>query len=102
MPRKGHIAKRETLADPVYGSQLVNKFVNSMMWDGKKSTAQGIFYSAMKKLEEKGGDEALKLFKKAVENAKPGLEVKTRDEHARHPEENDVGPGDERVVRVTE
>ena len=78
MPRKGHIAKRETLADPVYGSELVNKFVNSMMWDGKKSTAQGIFYSAMKKLEEKGGDEALKLFKKAVENAKPVLEVKTR------------------------
>jgi small subunit ribosomal protein S7 len=78
MPRKGHIAKREALADPVYQSQLVNKFVNSMMWDGKKSTAQSIFYDAMKKLEEKGGDEALKLFKKAVENAKPVLEVKTR------------------------
>jgi len=78
MPRKGHIAKREPLADPVYQSQLVNKFVNSMMWDGKKSTAQSIFYDAMKKLEDKGGDEALKLFKKAVENAKPVLEVKTR------------------------
>ncbi|HZP22100.1 MAG TPA: 30S ribosomal protein S7 [Terriglobales bacterium] len=78
MPRKGHIAKRETLADPVYQSTLVNKFVNSMMWDGKKSTAQTIFYTAMKKLEEKGGDEAMKLFKKAVENAKPVLEVKTR------------------------
>src|SRR5256885_6511243 len=78
MPRKGHIAKREPLADPVYQSTLVNKFVNSMMWDGKKSTAQGIFYSAMKKLEAKGGDEAIKLFKKAVENAKPVLEVKTR------------------------
>jgi small subunit ribosomal protein S7 len=78
MPRKGHIAKREPLADPVYQSTLVNKFVNSMMWDGKKSTAQGIFYTAMKKLEEKGGDEAMKLFKKAVENAKPVLEVKTR------------------------
>ena len=78
MPRKGHIAKRETLADPVYGSELVNKFVNSMMWDGKKSTAQGIFYKAMKQLEQRGGDEAIKLFKKAVENAKPVLEVKTR------------------------
>jgi small subunit ribosomal protein S7 len=79
MPRKGHIAKREPLADPVYGSTLANKFVNSMMWDGKKSTAQTIFYEAMKKLEEKGGgDDALKLFKKAVENAKPLLEVKTR------------------------
>ena len=78
MPRKGHIAKREPMADPVYESTLVNKFVNSMMWDGKKSHRPGIFYNAMKKLEEKGGDEAIKLFKKAVENAKPVLEVKTR------------------------
>jgi small subunit ribosomal protein S7 len=78
MPRKGHIAKREVAADPVYNSTLVTKFVNSMMWDGKKSTAQSIFYEAMKRLESKGGDEALKLFKKAVENAKPLLEVKTR------------------------
>jgi small subunit ribosomal protein S7 len=78
MPRKGYIAKREVAADPIYGSTLVTKFVNSMMWDGKKSTAQGIFYSSMKALGEKGGDDALKLFKKAVENAKPVLEVKTR------------------------
>ena len=79
MPRKGHIAKREPLADPVYSSTLANKFVNSMMWGGKKSTAQGIFYQAMKNLEEKGGgEEAIKLFKKAVENCKPLLEVKTR------------------------
>ena len=79
MPRKGHIAKREVAADPVYGSTLVTKFVNSMMWGGKKSTAQGIFYQSMKNLEEKGGgDDALKLFKKAVENCKPLLEVKTR------------------------
>ena len=79
MPRKGHIAKREVAADPVYGSELVTKFVNSMMWGGKKSTAQAIFYQAMKNLEEKGGgDDALKLFKKAVENCKPLLEVKTR------------------------
>ena len=78
MPRKGHISKREPLPDPVYTSTLVNKFINSMMWDGKKSTAQGIFYESMEKLLAKGGDEALKLFKKAVENAKPLLEVKTR------------------------
>ena len=79
MPRKGHIGKRELAADPVYGSTLVTKFVNSMMWGGKKSTAQGIFYKAMKNLEERGGgEEAIKLFKKAVENAKPLLEVKTR------------------------
>ena len=79
MPRKGHIGKREVASDPVYGSTLVTKFVNSMMWGGKKSTAQGIFYQAMKNLEDKGGgDDALKLFKKAVENCKPLLEVKTR------------------------
>jgi small subunit ribosomal protein S7 len=78
MPRKGHIAKRTVEPDPVYGSDLVTKFVNSMMWQGKKSTAEGIFYEALTRLQTKGGDEALKLFKKAVENAKPLLEVKTR------------------------
>jgi len=78
MPRKGYIAKREVVADPIYSSTLVTKIVNSMMWDGKKSTAQKIFYSSMKALGERGGDEALKLFKKAVENVKPVLEVKSR------------------------
>jgi small subunit ribosomal protein S7 len=78
MPRKGHIAKRTVEPDPVYGSDLVTKFINSMMWQGKKSTAEGIFYKSIKKLQDKGGDEGLKLFKKAVENAKPLLEVKTR------------------------
>jgi len=78
MPRKGHIAKREALADPVYQSSLVNKFVNSMMWDGKKATAQKLFYTAMDTLRERTGDDPLKVFKKAVENAKPVLEVKTR------------------------
>ena len=78
MPRKGHIAKRTVPADAVYGSDLVTKFINSMMWQGKRSTAEGIFYEALGKVQEKGGDEALKLCKKAVENAKPLLEVKTR------------------------
>ena len=78
MPRKGYIAKRKVENDPVYGSDLVTKFVNSMMWQGKKSTAEGIFYEALTRLQEKGGDEPLKLFKKAVENAKPLLEVKSR------------------------
>jgi small subunit ribosomal protein S7 len=78
MPRKGHIAKRTVAADGIYGSDLVTKFVNSLMWQGKKSTAEGIFYESMTRLQEKGGDEALKLFKKAVENAKPLLEVKSR------------------------
>src|SRR5260370_17412043 len=77
MPRKGHVPKREPLADPIYSSQLVTKFINTMMWGGKKSTAQGIFYKSMENLQSKGGDEALKLFKKAVDNANPMLEVKT-------------------------
>src|SRR5215475_14369367 len=78
MPRKGHIAKRTVPADAVYGSDLVTKFINSMMWQGKRSTAEGIFYEALTRLQQKGGDEAIKLFKKAVENCKPLLEVKTR------------------------
>ena len=78
MPRKGYIAKRTVPADAVYGSDLVTKFINSMMWQGKRSTAEGIFYEAVTRLESKGGDEGLKLFKKAVENVKPLLEVKTR------------------------
>ena len=78
MPRKGHIAKREVLADPIYNSTLVTKFINSMMWDGKRSTAQRIFYTAMEQMAQKGNDDALKLFKKAIENVKPMLEVKSR------------------------
>ena len=78
MPRKGHTSKRTVPVDAVYGSNLVTKFINSMMWQGKRSTAEGIFYEALTKVQEKGGDEALKLFTKAVENAKPLLEVKTR------------------------
>jgi len=78
MPRKAHIVRREVLPDPVFASTLVTKFVNQMMWDGKKSVAQQIFYRAMKIVEEKASDEPLKVFKKAVENVKPVLEVKSR------------------------
>jgi small subunit ribosomal protein S7 len=78
MPRKGHVSRREVEADPVFNSTLVTKFVNSMMWSGKKSTAQTIFYDAMQQVEKKGGSESITLFKKAVENVKPLLEVKTR------------------------
>jgi small subunit ribosomal protein S7 len=78
MPRRRRAIVREILPDPVYNSTLVEKFVNSMMWDGKKNTAQRIFYDAMEKLKDRTGDEPLKAFKKAVENAKPLLEVKTR------------------------
>jgi small subunit ribosomal protein S7 len=78
MPRRRRAVIREIVADPVYNSTLVEKFVNSMMWQGKKTVAQGIFYDAMNKLGERSGDDPLKAFKKAVENAKPLLEVKTR------------------------
>ena len=66
------------MPDAVYNSTLAEKFVNSMMWDGKKAISQAIFYDAMDKIRERSGDDPLKLFKKAVENCKPVLEVKTR------------------------
>ncbi len=78
MPRKGWVTRREVPPDSVYGSDLVQKFISSMMWDGKRSTAQSIFYSAMEQIAQKTNDDALKVFKKAVENVKPVLEVKTR------------------------
>jgi small subunit ribosomal protein S7 len=78
MPRKGLVTRRKQEVDPVYGNDLVEKFICSMMWDGKKSTAQRVFYGAMDQIAKKTNDEALKIFKKALENAKPILEVKTR------------------------
>ena len=78
MPRRRRPEPREILPDPVYNSTLAEKFVNSMMWDGKKNTSQRIFYGAMDKIKDRTQDDPLKLFKKAVENAKPLLEVKTR------------------------
>src|SRR3954453_11826865 len=78
MPRRRRAFIREVLPDPVYNSTLVEKFVNSMMWQGKKNTAHGIFYDALTPLQGRGDEDPLKTFKKAVENAKPLLEVKTR------------------------
>src|SRR6202167_1861609 len=78
MPRKGWVLRRKIPGDPVYGSDLVEKFISSMMYDGKRSTAQTIFYKAMDQVAKKSNDDAFKLFKKAVENCKPMLEVKTR------------------------
>jgi len=68
----------QVVPDPVYNSRLVSKFVNHMMMDGKKSTAQRIFYAALEVVGEKGGDEPLKLFKKAIDNVRPSVEVKSR------------------------
>src|ERR1700676_2231653 len=78
MPRRRTIDNREVVPDPVYASTLVEKFICSMMWDGKKNTAQRIFYTSMDKLKDRSQDDPVKVFKRAVENCKPLLEVKTR------------------------
>ena len=78
MPRKAHIVKREIVPDAMYQSTLISKFVNCIMYGGKKSTAQHILYNAMDVIQQKTQDDPLKLFKKAIENIKPVLEVKSR------------------------
>ena len=78
MPRKGFVVRRKIAGDAVYGSDLVQKFISSMMYDGKRATAQQIFYQAMENVAQKTNSDALTVFKKAVENVKPVLEVKTR------------------------
>lgn len=78
MPRRRVAGKRRVLPDPIYNSILVTKFINGVMWEGKKSVAEKIFYGAMEKIAEKTGEEPLKVFKKAVDNVKPTLEVKSR------------------------
>ena len=76
--RRAGAAKREVLPDPKYGSRLVAKFVNTMMVKGKKSTAERILYEALTALEDRTKQEALKMFKNAVDNVKPAVEVKSR------------------------
>ena len=78
MPRRRVAAKREILPDPIYNSVMVTKFINGVMWKGKKSIAEQIFYGAMQKIGEKTGEEPLKIFKNAVDNVAPALEVKSR------------------------
>ena len=78
MPRRGYIPKREILPDPVYHSPLVTKFINCMMLEGKKSVAEQTFYGAMETIRERTNEESLKIFRKAVDNVKPAVEVKSR------------------------
>ncbi|MGN0838238.1 MAG: 30S ribosomal protein S7 [Pyramidobacter sp.] len=78
MPRKGHIKKRETLADATYGSTVITKFINTLMLDGKKSTAEAIMYNALQQASEKLKVEPMALFEKALENVKPAVEVRSR------------------------
>ena len=78
MPRKGPVPRREVIPDPLYNSRLAARFVNRLMVDGKKSTAEGIFYKALDVLAEKTGEDPLKAFEKALDNVKPHMEVKPR------------------------
>jgi len=78
MPRRREITKREIPADPLYSSALVTKFISCVMRDGKRSTAQHILYGSFDIIKEKTGDDPLKVFKKAIDNVKPSLEVKSR------------------------
>ena len=78
MPRRREVPKREILPDPVYQSQLLTKFVNVVMKDGKKSTAERILYDALSLIGERTDDDPMKVFKKAVDNVKPAVEVKSR------------------------
>jgi small subunit ribosomal protein S7 len=78
MPRRRVVAKREILPDPVYNSQLVTRFINCVLKRGKKSTAEGIFYGALDIIQQRTQDDPVKVFKRAVDNVKPQLEVKSR------------------------
>ena len=78
MPRKGHVAKRDVLPDPIYNSKLVSRLINNIMQDGKKCTAQTILYNAFDIIAEKTGREPMEVFEEAIENIMPVLEVKAR------------------------
>ena len=78
MPRRGTVPKREVLPDPLYNSSLVTKFINSMMYGGKRATSQHIVYDALNQVQAKTQEDPLKVFKRAVDNVKPSLEVKSR------------------------
>ena len=78
MSRKGRVAKRDVLPDPVYNSKTISKLINNIMLDGKKGVAQNILYDAFKKVEEKTGNPAMEVFDQAINNIMPVLEVKAR------------------------
>jgi len=78
MPRKGHIAKRDVLADPIYNSKLITRLINRIMLDGKRGTAETILYNAFEIVEEKTKQQPMEVFEKALENIMPVLELKQR------------------------
>ena len=78
MPRRREVPKREVLPDPLYNSQLVTKFVNVVMRGGKKTVAERILYDALEAVKQRTSDDPVKVFKRAIENVKPAVEVKSR------------------------
>ncbi len=78
MPRKGHITKRDVLADPIYNNKIVTRLINNVMLDGKKGVAQKIVYSAFEQVAQKSGKDAMEVFDAAMNNIMPTLEVKAR------------------------
>ncbi|CCV65330.1 MAG: 30S ribosomal protein S7 [Paracholeplasma sp.] len=78
MPRKGHIAKRDVLPDPIYNSKLVTRVINTIMLDGKKGTAQSILYGAFDRIKEETGRDPIEVFNEAMKNIMPILEVRSR------------------------
>ena len=78
MPRKGYVAKRDVLPDPIYNSKLVTKLINKIMIDGKRGTAQTILYDAFASIEKKTGENPMEVFEKALGNVMPQLELKVR------------------------
>ncbi len=78
MPRKGHVAKRDVLVDPIYNSKLVTRLINKIMLDGKKGVAQNILYNAFDIVEQKTGQQPMEVFEKALDNVMPELELKLR------------------------
>ena len=78
MPRKGTVEHREVGADPVHGNPMVSKLINCLMYEGKKSVAQQIVYDSLELIRERTSDDPMKVFKKALDNVKPALEVKSR------------------------
>ena len=78
MPRKGHIAKRDVLVDPIYNSKLITRLINKIMIDGKRGTAQNILYNAFDIIEVKTGKQPMEVFEEALENVMPQLELKVR------------------------
>jgi small subunit ribosomal protein S7 len=78
MPRKGAAPKRVILPDPIYGSELAARFINRMMYSGKRGKSEYIFYAAMKIVEEKTGAPAIEAFEKAIQNVTPAVEVRPR------------------------